>query len=452
MVITQTSVNRDLRVPPHNLEAEESLLGAMLLSSSAIADSMSVVSVEQFYRPAHAHVFEAIAALYATGDPVDAVTVAVELERAGVADTIGGLEGLHRLQMATPASSNASKYASIVRGHYMLRRLITVAGEIAELGYSQPSDIIAAIDDAENMVFQIADDQNPESMTKLDDLLKDTLNHLVKRYESDRGVVGTPTGFFDLDEKLSGLQPSALIIVGARPAMGKTSFILNIAAHASIRESRPVLVFSLEMGHLEISQRILSSETRIDSKAMLAGQLKENDWVNISATIDRLAEVPLWVDDNPNPSIMDIRAKARRLKSSVGELGLVVVDYLQLMTGRSRAESRQVEVAEISRGLKILARELKCPVVGVSQLSRNLESRQDKRPMLSDLRESGSIEQDADVVLFLYRDEVYNPGDQMTENLAEVIIAKHRNGPVGTINLNFMPRFTLFRNLENRPS
>ncbi len=452
MVMAQTSVNRDLRVPPHNLEAEESLLGAMLLSSSAIADSISLVSVEHFYRPAHAHVFEAIAGLYATGDPVDAVTVAVELDRAGVADTIGGLEGLHRLQMATPASSNAAKYASIVRGHYMLRRLITVAGDIAELGYSQPSDIITAIDEAENMVFQIADDQNPESMSKIDELLKDTLNHLVKRYESDRGVVGTPTGFFDLDEKLSGLQPSALIIVGARPAMGKTSFILNVAAHASIRENRPVLVFSLEMGHLEISQRILSSETRIDSKAMLAGQLKENDWVNISATIDRLGEVPLWVDDNPNPSIMDIRAKARRLKSSVGELGLVVVDYLQLMTGRSRAESRQVEVAEISRGLKILARELKCPVVGVSQLSRNLESRQDKRPMLSDLRESGSIEQDADVVLFLYRDEVYNPGDQMTENLAEVIIAKHRNGPVGTINLNFMPRFTIFRNLENRPS
>ncbi len=450
MAMTQTSTRHDSRVPPHNLEAEESLLGAMLLSSHAIADSIELVSVEQFYRPAHAHVYDAIAALYAAGDPVDPVTVAVELERAGVAEAVGGLEGLHRLQMNTPASSNAAKYASIVREHFMLRKLIRVASEIAEIGYSQPSDAIAAIDEAENMVFQIAEGQDTESMSKIEVLLKETLDHLVARNESGKGIVGTPTGFVDLDQKLSGLQPNAFIVVGARPAMGKTSFILNIASHAAIREQKPVLVFSLEMGHIEISQRILSAETRIDSKDMSDGRVKEHEWQRITSTIARLNNVPLWLDDNPNPTIMDIRSKARRLKSSIGDLGLVVVDYLQLMTGRSRAESRQVEVAEISRGLKILARELKCPVIGVSQLSRTLESRTDKRPMLSDLRESGSIEQDADVVLFLYRDEVYNPTDQTTEGLAEVIIAKHRNGPTGTVNLNFVPRLTSFRNLETR--
>ena len=448
--MTQTSTRLDSRVPPHNLEAEESLLGAMLLSGQAIAESIELVSAEQFYRPAHTHVYDAIATLYAAGDPVDPVTVAVELERAGVADAVGGLEGLHRLQMNTPASSNAAKYASIVRERYMLRKLIRVAGEIAEIGYSQPNDAIAAIDEAENMVFQIADGQDTESMNKIDLLLKETLEQLIARNESGKGIVGTPTGFLDLDQKLSGLQPNAFIVVGARPAMGKTSFVLNIATHAAVRAQKPVLVFSLEMGHIEISQRILSAETRVDSKEMSDGRIKPHEWKRITSTIDRLKNVPLWVDDNPNPTIMDIRSKARRLKSSVGDLGLVVVDYLQLMTGRSRAESRQVEVAEISRGLKILAREIKCPVVGVSQLSRTLESRQEKRPMLSDLRESGSIEQDADVVLFLYRDEVYNQADQTSEGLAEVIIAKHRNGPTGTVHLNFVPRWTSFRDLESR--
>ena len=455
MVTAQTSARRDGRVPPHNIEAEESLLGAMLLASSAVADSIEIVSAEQFYRPAHAHVFDAIAALYASGDPVDPVTVAVELERLGVSESVGGLEGLHRLQMNTPASSNATKYASIVRERFMLRKLISVAGEIAEIGYSGPEDAAAAVDEAENMVFQIADGQDAESMSKISSLAREALEQMEARSESGKGIVGTPTGFIDLDEKLSGLQPNAFIVVGARPAMGKTSFILNIAAHAAIREQQPVLVFSLEMGHLEITQRILAAETRIDSSAMSTGRLKKDEWPRMSNAVASLVNVPFWVDDNPNPSILDIRSRSRRLKSSVGDLGLVVVDYLQLMTGRDRAESRQVEVAEISRGLKILARELRCPVIGVSQLSRALESRTDKRPMLSDLRESGSIEQDADVVLFLYRDEVYQSGSdeggaRQNEGIAEVIIAKHRNGPIGTVELNFVPRYTSFRNLSRQ--
>ena len=437
---------RATRVPPHNLEAEESLLGAMLLSRDAIADAVETARVEHFYRPAHAHVFDAISTLYAGGDPADPVTVAEELDRAGVLESIGGLDGLISLQVNTPATSNAEKYASIIAERYTLRKLIETAGEIAELGYSRPDDVTKAVDEAENMMFQIAQGRVADTMGEIRDLLDDTLDRLEHLFEQGKGITGTPTGFIDLDRQLSGLQPNALVIVGARPAMGKTAFALNMAAHAAVREHRPVLVFSLEMGHLELTQRLLCSEANVDAKNMRDGNLSEDDWTRISNGIGRLAEAPMWIDDNPGLTIMEIRAKARRLKSRVGDLGMIVVDYLQLMTGRSSAENRQVEVEEISRGLKILARELECPVVGLSLLSRNLEMRQDKRPMLADLRESGSIEQDADVVLFLYRDEVYNPGSA-SEGMAEVIVANHRNGPTGTVNLGFVPRFTSFRNL-----
>ncbi len=449
MVMSDVDIGRTHRVPPHNLEAEESLLGAMLLSRDAIADAVEHAQTEHFYRPAHAHVFDAVSTLYAAGDPADPVTVANELDRVGVLDSIGGLDGLLSLQVNTPATSNAAKYARIVAERYTLRKLIETAGEIAEIGYSRPEDVTRAVDEAENMMFQVAQGRVADTMGEIRDLLDATLDRLEHLYELGAGITGTPTGFIDLDDLLSGLQPNSLIVVGARPAMGKTAFALNVAAHAAVREKKPTLVFSLEMGHLELTQRMLCSEANVDAKNMRDGNLDEDEWTRISNGIGRMAEAPLWIDDNPNLTIMEIRAKARRLKSREGELGLVVVDYLQLMTGRSGAESRQVEVAEISRGLKILARELECPVVGLSQLSRNLESRQDKRPMLADLRESGSIEQDADVVLFLYRDEVYNPGTD-SEGMAEVIVAKHRNGPTGTIQLGFVPRFTSFRNLTRR--
>ena len=449
MVMSETESGRAARVPPHNLEAEESLLGAMLLSRDAIADAVEVVQASHFYRPAHAHVYDAISTLYAAGDPVDPVTVAEELDRAGVIDTIGGLDGLISLQLNTPATSNAAKYATIISERYTLRKLIETAGEIAEIGYSRPDDVTKAVDEAENRMFQVAQGRVADTMGEIRELLDATLDRLEQLYENGDAITGTPTGFLDLDELLSGLQPNALVIVGARPAMGKTSLALNMAAHAAVRENRPVLVFSLEMGHLELSQRLLCSEANVDAKNMRDGKLKEEDWTRISNGIGRLAEAPMWIDDNPNLTIMEIRAKARRLKSRVGDLGMIVVDYLQLMTGRSSAENRQVEVAEISRGLKILARELQCPVVGLSQLSRNLEMRQDKRPMLADLRESGSIEQDADVVMFIYRDEVYNPGSD-SEGMAEIIVAKHRNGPTGTVHLGFLPRFTSFKNLSRR--
>jgi replicative DNA helicase len=441
---------RDVRVPPHNLVAEESLLGAMLLSRDAIADALETVSADHFYRPAHSRVFEAVRDLYGAGDPADAVTVAEVLERSGTLDAIGGLDGLLALQMNTPATSNAASYARIVHENHTLRRLIEVAGEIAELGYGRPDDVTKAVDWAENLMYQVAQGQVGDNTVKLSNLLDGTLDRLEEMYEHGGGITGTETGYTDLDKLLSGLQPSSLYVVGGRPSMGKTSFALGMAAHAAIRVRRPVLVFSLEMGHMELTQRLLCSEARVDSTKMRDGRLSDKDWDAISDAIRGLETAPMWIDDNPNVTVMEIRARARRLKSQVGDLAMVVVDYLQLMTGRQSADNRQVEVAEISRGLKILARELECPVVALSQLSRNLEMRQQKRPMLADLRESGAIEQDADVVMFIYRDEVYNPDNADTAGTAEVIVAKNRNGPTATTTLAFLSRFTTFANFAAR--
>ena len=441
---------RDVRVPPHNLVAEESLLGAMLLSRDAIADVLEIVTAEHFYRPAHARVFEAVHSLYSSGEPADAVTVAENLERNDTLEAIGGLDGLLSLQMNTPATSNAASYARIVRENHTLRRLIEVAGEIAELGYGRPDDVTKAVDWAENLMYQVAQGQVGDNTVQLSELLDGTLDRLEELYERGGTITGTATGYKDLDKLLSGLQPSSLYVVGGRPSMGKTSFALGMASHAAIRGHRPVLVFSLEMGHMELTQRLLCSEARVDSTKMRDGRLDDDDWNGINAAIGRLAEAPIWIDDNPNVTVMEIRARARRLKSQVGDLAMVVVDYLQLMTGRQSADNRQVEVAEISRGLKILARELECPVVALSQLSRNLEMRQQKRPILADLRESGAIEQDADVVMFIYRDEVYNPDNTDTAGTAEVIVAKNRNGPTATTTLAFLSRFTTFANFAAR--
>ena len=438
---------RDVRVPPHNMVAEESLLGAMLLSRDAIAAALEAVAPEHFYRPAHARVFEAVRSLYSAGDPADAVTVAEALDRNGALEAIGGLDGLLSLQMNTPATSNAASYARIVRENHTLRRLIEAAGEIAELGYGRPDDVTKAVDWAENLMYQVAQGQAGEEAAPLSELLNDTLDRLEELYEHRGSLTGTATGYTGLDKLLSGLQASSLYVVGGRPSMGKTSFALGMAAHAAIRDKRPVLVFSLEMGHIELTQRLLCAEAQIDSTKMRDGNLGDTDWKQIQAAVGRLADAPMWIDDNPNVTIMEIRARSRRLRSQVGDLGMVVVDYLQLMTGRQSADNRQVEVAEISRGLKILARELKCPVVALSQLSRNLEARQSKRPMLSDLRESGAIEQDADVVMFVYRDEVYNPDNTDTAGTAEIIVAKNRNGPTDTVTLVFKSRFTSFGNM-----
>ncbi|MCC5954075.1 MAG: replicative DNA helicase [Acidimicrobiia bacterium] len=385
------------RVPPHDLQAEESLLGAMLLSRDAIAVASELLSPDDFYKPAHSHVFEAICSLTAAGEPSDAVTVADELRRAGVLDAIGGPALLIALQAGTPATSNAGHYARIIEEHSLLRRLIKVSGEIAEAAFEMPDDVTKTVDWAETRMFDVAQRRVTDSMSAISDLLDANLDHLERLVDRGDAVTGVPTGFVDLDALTAGLQPNALIVIGARPSAGKTAFALSMAAHAAMEANRPVLLFSLEMSNLELCQRLLCAEARVDSKRIRSGQLDQKDWDRIAHATGRLAEAPLWIDDNPNTTIMEIRSKARRLKARVGDLGMVVVDYLQLMTGRSNAESRQVEVSEMSRGLKILARELECPVVALSQLSRQLELRADKRPMLADLRESGCLTADTPI-------------------------------------------------------
>ncbi len=438
------------RVPPHNLEAEESLLGAMLLSPSAVATSLERLSSADFYKPTHGHVFDAMQALYLAGSPIDPVTVADELGRLGTLDQVGGVESLLRLQQLTPATSNAGRYAGIIEEHALLRRLISVSGEIAEMGYGMPEDVTKALDEAESMVFSVAERRVRDTIAPLQDLLLSNLDRLEQLYDRGEAITGVPSGYRDLDELLSGLQPNALIVVGARPAMGKTAFALGMASHAAMHADKAVLFCSLEMGHLELTQRLLASEARVDSSRLRNGRMSADDWPKITKAVGKLGDAKLWIDDDPALTVMAIRAKARRLKSRVGNLGLVIVDYLQLMSGSGgrSAESRQVEVSEISRGLKILARELECPVVALSQLSRGLEQRSGdhKRPMLSDLRESGSIEQDADVVMFLYRDEVYNP-ESPDAGMAEVIVAKHRNGPTDTVKLAWLQNYTLFKDM-----
>jgi replicative DNA helicase len=435
------------RVPPHNLQAEESLLGAMLLSKDAIASAVESVGVDDFYKPAHAHIFEAITSLYGAGEPSDPVTVSEELRRAGLLDGIGGTSVLVGLQNNTPATTSAGRYAKIVEEHALLRRMIYVAGEIAEKAYGLPDDVTKTLDEAESMVFSVAERRVTDTTKVFNDLLNPFLDRLEQLYEREETVTGLATGYADLDDLLAGLQPSSLAVVGARPSMGKTAFALGIARHASMHGTKPVLFFSLEMSHIEVAERVMAAEANVDSKKLRTGRLSTVDWTRIQNASGRLATAQLFVDDNPSLTVMDIRAKARRLKSQVGDLGVIIVDYVQLMTGRSDRESRQVEVSEISRSLKILARELECPVVALAQLNRQLETRQDKRPMLSDLRESGSLEQDADVVMFLYRDEVYNPENTDTQGTADVIVAKHRSGPTGVVHLAWLAASARFENM-----
>ena len=433
------------RVPPHNLQAEESVLGALLLSRDAIGVvGEAGLNVRDFYSPAHQHIFDAVRSLYSSSGPVDVVTVADELRRHNLLDELGGMERLNELQNATPSVSGAEHYAKIVMDTALLRRLIHTAGEITDLAFSEPDDVTKAVDLAESKMFEVAEDKVVDSTREIGDLLNATMDDLEANFERGDTITGAATGYDDLDELLSGLQPSTLNIVGARPAMGKTAFGLGLATHIAKNESKPALVFSLEMGHSELTQRILSSEAKVDSTKLRTGKLTESDWSKIGLAVGRL-EVPLFLDDNPQVTVMEIRAKARRIKAQHGGLSLILIDYLQLMSGSGRSENRQLEVSEISRNLKVLARELEVPIVALSQLSRNLEARSDKRPMLADLRESGSLEQDADVVMFLYRDEVYNP-ESPDKGSAEVIVSKHRAGPIGTKRLVFLGQYTRFDN------
>jgi replicative DNA helicase len=388
-------------------------------------------------------VYAAIKSLSSIGEAVDAVTVSEELRRSNLLDDMGGLNFLQELQNATPSISSAGRYIKIVRDTATLRRLIKGASDIADLGYSAPADIRTAIDKAEQIVFDLGDEQLTDSLQKLNDLTEEALKILEQRFDAGNEITGVRTGYTKLDKLLSGMQPGTLNIVGARPAMGKSAFALGMAVSAARTTNRPVLFFSLEMSGTELTQRILSAEAQVDSDRMRSGRLQEADWTKITHAMNRLV-IPLYIDDTPQITVMQIRQKLRRIAVSDALPAMVVIDYLQLMGG-GNSESRQLEVAEISRGLKMLSREFKIPVVALSQLSRGIEQRQDRRPVMSDLRESGALEQDADVIMFLYREEAANPEAKMNDKgFADVIVSKHRSGPTGDVRLLFNKAYTQF--------
>jgi replicative DNA helicase len=388
------------RIPPHNLEAEESLLGAMMLSREAITAAVEArLEPGDFYKPAHGAIFEAGYGLHARGEPVDPVTVAEELRRSGQLEQLGGRQTLLRIQAATPASANASHYAQIVAELAMLRRLIETAGGIQEMAYAAEDAVDETIDRAEAAIFEVAERRVADTIMMLHPALEETMDQLHAMYDREGDVVGTATGFHDLDAMLLGMQPSTLTIIAARPGQGKTSLALGMAQHVALHGRKPVLFFSMEMGYLELTKRLLAAEARVPSRKLQTGKLSEHEWPRVNHAVGRLAEAPFFIDDNPHCTVMEMRAKARRIKARYGDLGLIVVDYLQLMSTPGRSENRQVEVSELSRGLKILARELEAPVVTLSQLNRQLEYRQDKRPMLADLRESGCLTADTEITL-----------------------------------------------------
>ena len=438
------------RVPPHSLDAEVSVLGAALLSRTAASDAVELLSPDDFYRDAHRVVFEAVTALTTAGEPIDTVTVTDHLARHDRLDEVGGPAALHDLTVATPTAANAAYYARIVRDKALLRRLIDAGTDVARMGYEAADDAEKVVDRAESVIYEVAQKRTTSDYAALGELLNDSFDQIERLAEQGSEVTGLPTGFDDLDRLTAGLQPQNLVIVAARPAMGKSSLCLGIAEYVAIELRRSAIVFSLEMSKLEIVNRLLSSQARIDSSRLRTGRLDDTDWRKLGDALGRLSDAPLYIDDTPSISLVEIRAKCRRLKQKHG-LDLVIVDYLQLMQSPRRIESRQQEVAEMSRGLKMLAKELDVPVMALSQLSRQPESRTDKRPQLADLRESGSIEQDADLVGFIYRDEVYDD-DSPDKGIAELIISKHRNGATGIVKLAFLAHLTKFANLARGQS
>jgi len=434
------------RLPPQNLEAEQAVLGAMLIEREAALKALEILEPEAFYREAHRHIFEVVAHLVDRNEPVDVVTVAEELRRRGVLEECGGAPYVTGLANAVPTAANVEYYARLVEDRAILRRIITVTREIAQRAYEAAQPAEELLDEAEQQIFSISRRIKVRTFTSLKEILYRTYEHLETLYAHRDRVIGVPTGLMDLDELTAGLQPSDLIILAARPAQGKTALALHIAAHCALKRKIPVALFSLEMSGEQVAMRLISHESRIDGQKLRTGLLDEEDWLKITRAIARLSEAPVFIDDTPNIGILELRAKARRLKADQN-IGLLIVDYLQLMQARNRGESRQQEISEISRSLKALARELRVPVLALSQLSRAVEQRQDRRPQLSDLRESGAIEQDADVVAFIYQ----NPEMQeRNPNVVEIILAKQRNGPTGSVQVLFSRGTGRFENLERR--
>jgi replicative DNA helicase len=439
-------VSQAAPVPPQNLDAEESVLGAMLLSPGAIGAVSEVLDASDFYRESHAKIYRAGLALYARGEPVDAITLADELDERGELEDAGGRVRIAELARLVPAAANAGHYARIVREMATLRGLIRAGGRIAELGWERPGETPDLVDKAEQIVFELAQSRVTTEFSHIETLLKESFERITQLYESGAEITGAPTGFRDLDRLTSGFQPGNLVIVAARPSMGKSALGLCAAANLAVRHQVPVALFTLEMSKAEVTQRLMCSEAKVESQRLRTGKLAADDWPRLTAACDKLAKAPLYVDDTGSITMMEIRSKARRLKAREPNVGLIVVDYLQLMTSGSTAENRVQEVSQISRSLKVLARDLDVPVLALSQLSRAVEQRHDKRPILSDLRESGSLEQDADLVAFIYRDEYYNDESDQ-QGLAEVILAKHRNGPTDTVKLSFLKRYAKFADL-----
>ena len=436
------------RIPPKNVEAEQAVLGAMLLSHDAVIVAMEKLQSQDFYRDVHRIIFEAMEHLHRENKEIDVITLPDELKRMKKLDDVGGLEYVLNLPNLVGSAANIEYYANIVAEKALARNLISTCTELTTEAYDGQKETEALLDDAERRILQLSDTKNRGDFASVGAVVEVTLDKITKLYENKAGLTGLPTGFRDLDRMTSGLQPSDLILVAARPSMGKTAFTLNIAQNVGVRQHKTVAFFSLEMSQEQLVQRLLCQIAHIDSQKLRTGQLNsDEEWTRLTNACDKLYESPIYIDDTPGISVAEMRSKARRLKSEHG-LDLIIVDYLQLMQGRN-AESRQQEISEISRSLKALARELKVPLIALSQLSRSVESRQDKRPMLSDLRESGALEQDADIVSFLYREDYY---DKETENqhITEVILAKHRNGPVGSVKLYFKNEFTLFLNLDTQ--
>ncbi len=437
------------KIPPNDIEAEQAVIGSMMLDKDAVLDAVEVLKADDFYREENKLIFSAMLNLYAKAEPIDLITVKEELVAIGKFEVCGGLEYIASLPEKVPTTANVGKYIKIVEEKSMLRSLIKTSNELLDLGYDQSLEADEVIEKAEKEVFDLAQNRNRKTYTPIKDVLIETFANLEKLYNQKEHITGVPTGFIDLDYKTAGLHGSELVLVAARPSMGKTAFALNIAANAAIRAKIPVAVFSLEMSKEQLVTRVLSSETGIDSNKLKTGKMEEDDWIKLSEGLGPLSEAPIYIDDTPGISITEIRAKCRKLKLEKN-IGLVIIDYLQLIsgTGNRKNGSREQEISEISRSLKILAKELDVPVIALSQLSRAPEQRKDDhRPMLSDLRESGAIEQDADIVMFLYRDDYYNQESE-NRNIAEVILAKHRSGSTGTIELAWFGSCTKFANID----
>ena len=446
MPSSELSFNLLEKVPPQNREAEMSVLGGMMLEESALVRAIEILKPFYFYEDANQKIFTAIQSLFEKNQAVDIVTVSEELRKKKQLEDVGGASYLTQLTAMVPTTVNAEHYAQIVKEKALLRRLITTSTQILQQSYEPQSEVNALLDHAEQLIFEISQHQIEGKFIPLKDVIRTSIENIDQLYQRKEHVTGLATGFKEFDTRTAGLQPSDLIVIAGRPSMGKSAFVSSICEHMSVDLQKPIAFFSLEMSKEQLVQRMLCSHARVDAQKVRTGYLSQQDWPKLTAAAGKLSEAPMYIDDTPTLTVLELRAKARRLKSQYN-IGLVVVDYLQLMQGLARAESRQQEISEISRSLKALARELRIPVIAVSQLSRAVESRTGNRPQLSDLRESGAIEQDADVVVFLFREEYYHPTEE-NRNKAEAIIAKQRNGPTGSIELVFLKEWTRFDNPE----